>query len=304
MRPLLNVSLLLALGCGSSAPAPAAPDTPLTDTTAGTEPLEDEDAPRADDEPAPPAAAPRGVDVQQMSRAPFEGAPTVRILSPRDGEVIRRGPVALRLEVRDWPLSPPPGRHVHVSVDGRREMAVSDVSGSIALDALYEEAIGEPLAEGSHVLRAFLGRADHESVKRDGAFATVVFHHRTRTRGFRFDASAPALIYGRPQGCASGRTRLLDFYLANVPTLSEEGYRVRWAIDDLTGQTTEWVPHRIDRVGPGVHQVELALVGPDGQDVEGSTFSRSFRVDADCPTYAVRAYQPTAAEDDDDEEGL
>ena len=44
------------------------------------------------------------------------------------------------------------------------------------------------------MLRAFPGWATHESVKRDGAFALMVFHVGRRTENFAFDRRAPLLF--------------------------------------------------------------------------------------------------------------
>jgi hypothetical protein len=220
-------------------------------------------------EPEPPP--PPAVQVVAAERTPIEGnAPTVRLAAPRNNQVIRRGDVMVRVQVRNWDLEPDPGRHVHLIVDNQPYIAIRDVSSAINLTELYRETFGTDLAEGTHVLRVFPSRGHHESVKADGAFAMVVFHYRSETEGFSLDGDAPLLTYSRPKGCnPAGERVLLDFYLSNVE-LAADGHRVRYTIDDaVSGDITAWAPHWIEGLPTMSHTVQLQLVNAEGEVVPG-----------------------------------
>lgn len=304
--PTFAFALLLA--CGGTEPAPTTPTaTPSAEAPTPAPSPAATEAPEPDEPDDPAPEPPR---IVAGTRAPLTGEPVLRLAAPTDGSTLRRRPVELRAQLTGFELGAAPvGNHLHVRLDDGPEMAVYDLSAPIALDALVREATGGELAPGSHVLRLFLGRADHESVKREGARITRVIHVGQRTRDFAFDPRAPRLVYSRPQGCSSSRTRLLDFQLENVPALAADGFRITYELDgEHTGAVTEWVPHRIENLARGTHTLVLTLVGPDGEPVPGNRFERTFISDADCPSYAVNAYQPVASEDpdaaEDDEQDL
>ncbi|HEY8432336.1 MAG TPA: hypothetical protein VIL20_28380 [Sandaracinaceae bacterium] len=273
MRSLRKITLslgalCLAAGCGGTDQQPEMPDPSVVDRSA-----DDMGLPEA--EPEPETAGGEGapaapVRVVAGERTPIEGAaPTIRITAPRNGQRIARGDVMLRLTLRNWPLEPEPGRHVHVIVDNEPYIAVRDVSQPINLNQLVQQNLGHELAQGTHVVRVFPSRGHHESVKTDGAFAVVVFHYGAPTEGFSFDPSAPLLTYSRPKGCnPAGERVLLDFYLSNVE-LSRDGHRVRYEIDGEGGEITEWVPHWIENLPIGEHTIRLTLVDAQGQGVPG-----------------------------------
>lgn len=296
MRALRSITLSLgalclgaAAGCGGTDQQPEMPDPSVIDRSADDLGLPQEEAEAeggeetagAEDEP-PPAP----VRVVAGERAPLEGdAPTVRITAPRNGQRIARGRVDLRLTVRNWPLEPEPGRHVHVIVDDEPYIAVRDISRPIDLTELVRQNLGHDLAQGTHVVRVFPSRGHHESVKAEGAFAVVLFHYGAPTEGFSFDASAPLLTYSRPKGCnAAGERILLDFYLQNVE-LAADGHRVRYAIDGRGGDITAWAPHWIENLPSGEHTVRLTLVDAQGEPVPGpfNDTTRTITVAESCP---------------------
>jgi hypothetical protein len=246
------------------------------DTSGGDQ----EQASDGDDEPAP---AP--VRLVAGEHTPIQGGnPTLRIVAPRDGQTIASGPVSLRLSLRNWPLEPDPGRHIHVILDNEPYIAVRDVRRPIDLSALVQNELNHPIAPGSHVLRVFPSRAHHESVKTAGAFAVVVFHVGQPTEGFSFDPAAPLLTFSRPKGCnPHGERVLLDFYLTNVDLAS--GTRVRYVIDRLQGDVTSWVPHFIENLRSGEHRIRLTLLDANGQPIPGpfNDTTRTFRVADPCP---------------------
>lgn len=277
------VPLLLVLSaCAKSVDPP--PDFPVTDESISVDPemLGIDLSPREEPEPEPPPPPPPPIQVVAGERTPLEGAPpTLRILSPRNDQLVRGERVSLRLQLRGWELAPHPGNHVHVIVDDEPYIAVRDVSASLDLGALVQENLGHALAPGTHVVRVFPSRSHHESVKEGAPFAMVVFHYRERTDGFELDRDAPMLTYSRPKGCMpSGERVMIDFYLSNVESLSANGSRVRWSIDDVSGDIVSWAPHFIENLPDGEHAVRLSLLGADGEPAAGpfNTTARTIRV--------------------------
>ncbi len=301
MRSVLKIcsaaALLLpfaACGGGTSEPPPEYPPVEQPEPTT-TVTVEEEPEPA---EPEPPPPPP--VQVVAGERTPLEGEPpSLRIRQPRENQLIRRGDVNVRVQLRNWDLAPDPGKHVHIILDNEPYIALRDVSGTLDLNELAEEHLGHDLAPGTHVIRMFPSRGHHESVKQGTPFAMTVFSYQERTEGFEFDTDAPLLTYSRPKGCyPAGERVLLDFYLTNVDELSAEGHRVRYAIDgEVTGEITEWAPHWIENLQPGEHQVELSLLGPDGEPVAGpfNQTTRTITVAAgQCP--GAEAHGPEAEE--------
>lgn len=295
MRALRNITLSLGAlclastaGCGGTDQQPEMPNPSVVDRSADdmglpeAEPEAEGGDESAGSEEEPPPAP---VRVVAGERAPLEGdSPTVRITAPRNNQRIARGDVQLRLTVRNWPLQPEPGQHVHVIVDNEPYIAVRDVSQPINLNQLVQTELGHELAQGTHVVRVFPSRGHHESVKTEGAFAVVVFHYGTPTEGFSFDPSAPLLTYSRPKGCnVAGERVLLDFYLDNVE-LAADGNRVRYEIDGEGGEITSWVPHWIENLPAGEHTVRLSLVNAQGEPVPGpfNDTTRTITVAASC----------------------
>lgn len=298
MRLTQAFAVALLAGCSPSAAPATTPPPTAPAASAGSaprvEPEEAEGEPvgtEGDDEPEVQAprrrpSTPAVPSVRRLDRTPLVGtAPTIEIRRPRH-EQLFRGEVMVQLDVVGWELAAPPGNHVHVKVDDREELAVHDASRPFSLDDLYRERFGEDLPDGSHLLRVFLSRGNHESVKLPTAFAMIVFHKSERTSGFEVDLAAPILTYSRPQGCAADSSRLLDFFLWNLNDLSPTGYRVAYEIDGShRGVLTDWAPHRIDDLRRGEHTIRLSLLSPAGDAVPGpfNDTTRTLSVGAGCP---------------------
>ncbi|MDP3278707.1 MAG: hypothetical protein Q8Q09_26185 [Deltaproteobacteria bacterium] len=221
------------------------------------------DAMEAAPMPPPPPPPPVAVVVGPRTEIPANLRPSVRIVSPAPNATVSGTTLDVRLNVRDWP-APQDGRHVHLILDNNPYIRIDNPSEAHRI---------EGLTPGTHTLRAFPGWSTHESVKRDGAFASVTFHVGRRSNENNPAPRAPMLTYSRPKGAYNGADAervLLDFYLTNVPALSATGHRVRYVIDgSTTGEMVEWAPHYIVNLQNGEHTIVLDLLGPDGQPVAG-----------------------------------
>jgi hypothetical protein len=294
MRHGIAAGLVLALsgviagsqvGCGGGGSRAETPSPAPTDQSADDMALaSDTSGSAAEAEPAPPPPPPPMVVAGEHT--PLEGAaPTLRITSPRANQTIRTGNVTVRLQLRNWPLEAPQGPHVHMILDNEPYIAIRDVAAPIDVNAQVQQHLGHELTEGTHVLRFFPSRGHHESVKDGRAFASVVFHYRSATEGFTFDATGPLLTYSRPKGCNPvGERVLLDFFVTNVE-LAAEGPRVRWTLDGQTGEITSWVPHFIENLEEGEHSLQLTLLGADGTPTAGpfNDTTRTFTIASACP---------------------
>ena len=299
MRKALLLTMIAIAGCGGSTEVP--PEYPPNpeimnanaEATAEVAPATTDDA-----EVSPVVGAPPAQVVAGTNTAIDGTTPALRVTSPRNGARIARGPVNVRVALSNWSLAPDPGNHVHVIVDNEPYIAVRDVSHELDLAALVHDNLGHDLAPGTHVVRIFPSRRTHESVKTDGAFAMFTFVYGAPTQGFSFDATAPLLTFSRPKGCnVAGNRVLLDFYLTNVPTLSADGLRVHYTIDDnVSGDITSWVPHYIENLSTGQHTIRLQLMR-NGEPVAGpfNDTSRTITVDTTCPNPHAAA-APAAAE--------
>lgn len=262
---LLAVLVALVTACGGSEPAP----DDATDVVQ-PEPNPPPAVEPAPPEPTPPAPPPVTVTPGENDALP-EGPPAaVKILAPRNDQVIKRGPVKVRLQVKNWNTAAG-GPHVHVILDNEEYRRIDDPRQPVDL--------GE-LAEGVHWLRVFPSRMTHESVKTPGAFAAIRFFVGARPADTAPIASPnPTLTYSRPKGRYEGDAMnrvLLDFYLTDVE-LSPAGNKVHYWIDGANeGDITAWVPHWIEHLSEGTHRITLELRDAQGNPVPGP-FNRTER---------------------------
>ena len=291
-NPWFAIALCLPLAaCGSSSQRAEMPNPTSTDQSA-------DDMALANNEPAPTEeaiAAPPPQLVVIGENTALEGPmPTLTVQAPRNGSTVRRGDVTIRWTLRNWELSAE-GSHVHVIVDNEPYIAVRSTA-PINLTQLVRENLGHELSEGTHVVRMFASRGHHESVKDAGAFAVFTFNNHTATPDFAFDASAPLLTFSRPKGCnVTGSAVLLDFFATNAP-LAPDQFRVRYTLDSVSGEITEWRPHHMQNLALGSHEVRLELLNTAGELVPGSfnDTTRTFTVAEECAPPAGATVDPHA----------
>jgi hypothetical protein len=288
-----SFGLLLLAGCASQPePPPEYPPMEAPAAAASNSPATPE-PPRPAEPPAPP---PPPVQVVAAENTPLEGpAPTLKLRTPTNGQVIKADKVEVTLDVKNWGLAPDPGNHIHLILDNEPYMAVRDASKPIDLNALVQKELGHPLTEGTHVLRAFPGRAKHESVKEPAAFDIRVFSFKSKTPDFKFDAKAPLLTFSRPKGCSDAGSRvLLDFYVTNTK-LGATDSRVHYTIDGNTsGDIVAFTPHFVENLPVGEHQIHIALQDQSGSPITGlfNDTTRTIKIAPDCKALAAATAPP------------
>lgn len=201
-----------------------------------------------------------GEDGQAMDPA----KPVVlRITSPKSGETVDGPDVEVKFELENYKIAKGPqgGNHIHFIVDNAPYAPHYDAS---------KPFVAAKLSEGTHVIRAFPSRPWHEAWKNPEAFQIVVFHVKKASGKAPIDPSKPFVTFSRPKGKYEGPVAskiILDFWVSNC-TLSENGYRVKVALDGKEKVLTGWTPVCWDGLAAGKHTVSLTLLGPDGKPVE------------------------------------
>lgn len=292
-----SFGLLLIAGCASQPePPPEYPpmEAPPAAASGGSATPAEPPAPAT-----PPAPPPPPVQVVAADNTPLEGAaPTVKVKAPANNALIKTDKVEVTLDVKNWGLAPDPGNHIHLIVDNEPYIAIRDVSKPVDLNAVVEKELKHPLAEGTHVLRVFPGRAHHESVKEAGAFDVRVFHYKSKTADFKFDAKAPLLTYSRPKGCSDAGSRvLLDFYVTNTK-LGPTDSRVHYTVDGNTsGDIVAFTPHYVENLPVGDHTIHITLQDQSGSPVAGifNDTTRTIKIAPDCKALAAAAAPAPAA---------
>jgi hypothetical protein len=196
---------------------------------------------------------------------------TLRIIAPKEGEVVPAGHVSVSLSLKGYRTpgaAPAPGQkapHVHIIVDNKPYLADYDA------DTPFD--VGE-LSEGPHTLRAFPSRPWHESLKSctPACFQAVRFWvGKKGTAPDWLNPKKPLLTYSRPKGDYEGddtKRIMVDFYLTHAK-LSPTGDRVLFVLDGTDQDPfTAWKPRWLEGLAPGEHTFKLTLVDAKGTPIE------------------------------------
>ena len=222
-----------------------------------------------------------GVQIQAGDRSPSIDGAMARVTAPADSAVVDSAGVDATVEAENFEAgiqtdteraneiaNSGNGQHFHLIVDNQPYMANYETGTPFDLGDL------EP---GAHTLVAFPSRSYHESVKGPEAYDLVNFYVGEESGEFMLGSREPAIIYSRPKGRyrrADAERIMLDFYLHNVE-LSPDGYQARYTIRDTDGTEvasitlTEWTPAFVTGLGAGTYEVNLQLIGSDGNVVPG-----------------------------------
>ena len=280
---------LASFACGgeeSNLPPPPPPPGSVT----ATPPATTSAASAAVTTPPPPPAPPPVLVLGTASPDPTAPLPVVKIAAPATNQVIPEktaGDFAVKLDVKNWQTAMG-SQHVHLILDNQPYKPIYDTKAPVKLSELTG---GEALGEGQHVLVAFPGRANHESVKTKDALAIVSFWVGKKGET-KVDVKKPMLIYSRPKGDYKGDQAnhvLVDFQLAN-DTLAEGKDHVHITVTgpgiekELSVKAEKFgPPYYLDNLQNGAYTLKLELMtgGADMKVIPGpwNSTTRTIHVD-------------------------
>lgn len=177
-------------------------------------------------------------------------------------------------EIYNWDI----GQSIRVVIDNRpffakitQQIAPFEEEG-IYFQSIFEFYLPQDLAEGSHVLRAYLVRSYGESLKNPFSFDAVTFYYKDKKKLSEVDLNAPYLTYNEPavnHSYDDNKPILLDFYVKNCK-LSQNGYKVKLIIDKKDIYFLDkWSPYYIFGLRKGIHQLRLQLMDSNNKLVSG-----------------------------------
>ena len=158
------------------------------------------------------------------------------------------------------------GQHIHLIIDNEPYLAK------------YESEFEHQMADGKHVVLAFLSRSYHESIKSEGAAVTQVLLVQDNQVQRAVPHPAPAVFYSRPKGVYEGddtKRVMLDYYLANT----NDSHYVKADINGEVFDLDEWQPYIIEGLPAGDNTITLTLMdenGPVGTVM--NPVSRTFKI--------------------------
>jgi len=270
VAPSLALLWTLGLGYGGCGGAEEAAPKPATPEPATAGPAA---APSAEPEAEP--AKSRADLVEGKNAANPDRLPRVTITAPGNEQRIAAHyaqDYKVRYRVQNWQAMPE-GSYLQFVLDGVPYEPVPDPKRPVELRAL---AGGKDIAEGEHVLAAYVARKNHESIKADGAVSVRRFWIGKKSES-TWDSSQDALlVLGRPHGTYEGDEVdeiLVDYYVINA-LLAADDHSIRFKLTgpgiDPSGITkiiSEWRPLLVWSPSDGEHQLEAELLDAKGQPV-------------------------------------
>lgn len=196
----------------------------------------------------------------------FNGPPTVKILSPTEGQVLPGNDVTVKFKLKNF-VAYEGGTHLHIFLDDAPYIS-------------YEKSV-EPytftnVQPGAHAIRIVLTQPSGESLKNPEAFALVNFYIKKKTENPLFDPNKPILTVNLPhtgyyKGWLSDRIEF-DFLLKNID-LEKGGNHLHYILDGLaydvyTSKPIFWENAR--RIGE--HHLSVELLNKNNQPVTGNPF--------------------------------
>jgi hypothetical protein len=202
--------------------------------------------------------------------------PAVRLEAPGADAVVAAHyaqDYRVRLSVANYDKMPE-GSFVQLVLDGVPFRPVRDLKEAIKLRDLGPG--GQSIAEGEHVLGAYVARASREAIRGEKGIGVSRFWVGKKT-GDSWKPGEPMLIVGSPSGSyqgEAGQEILLDYYLVNA-ALGAKDYSIRAvlhgpgiAAEGIERLMTEWKPVLVWSAPEGSYSIEATLLDPRGQPVK------------------------------------
>ena len=166
--------------------------------------------------------------VQELRRSLDKHHPQLRLLSPKDGAVVKANPLTLELEISDWPLHQDDdlgfGPHVVVQIDDQPPQRLAESE-----DGLLRVTLAE-LNPGSHRFSAWAAYPWGEAVTTPGAAITWKLHRWQALAGTQPGQDAPWLVPIAPTSWRSGQPLLLNWLIWNAPLQNLRDGDQRWKL--------------------------------------------------------------------------
>jgi len=166
---------------------------------------------------------------------------------------------AVRVRVSEFALGPGKGS-VALLVDRDPPLHTLNLGPQVSLGRL---------APGAHLVRAVLLDAEGQALRSRSAYAECIV--RVGERLSNVARRGPLLAVVAPRADVSypvGQEVPLDFHVKEA-VLSPTGHTLRVTVDGQQFALNRWLPHRLLGLGRGAHAVELELLGPDGEPLNG-----------------------------------
>jgi hypothetical protein len=190
----------------------------------------------------------------------------LRMLEPDDYAELPLGPVDFAWDVVNFPMAPageteaaPAGiPHIRLVLNGADPVCVQGVQTALRLP------------EGRYLALSFLAQADGTCLKHPEAYALRQFTVGSG-KPAESDRIQPQIFWNLPADTIALDARgglMLDFYLLNTG-LSEGGNTVRVHAGGEAFVLTEWSAYRLEGLAPGMTEIRLELLGPDGRPLSG-----------------------------------
>lgn len=281
------LSLVLALAaCGGGTTAPATPSAP---PASAPSPAPQPASPASAQAPAAAPAAKYDVDFVEAKPSPDPDVmPKVSIDIPGFDQVIPASLVAatkVRFKVTSFDKMPE-GSYVQFVLDNTPYKPVTDLKTPLDLTAL---APGGSLAEGEHLIAAFVCRKNGESIKGPSSIAVRRFWTGKRTPSTWDPNRGPFVVLGHPYGTYKvdgGGDPLVDWYVLNA-TLGQKDYSIRAVLkgpgikdDGIQRIISDWRTHIILSAHEGQYTLQFDLLDRNGDPVPGpgNSSTRTFTV--------------------------
>lgn len=228
-------------------------------------------------------SAPRAVPVEGLALPDTRGRDgqaddpsrpvSVRIVSPREREIVPTSVVDVFIEVDNYTLAEG-GNRLHVLVNNQAPVPWTDIRRPFPI---------RDLSEGGHTVRVLAVRPDG-TMLRDGAFAMVHFYVRRKNFQNYTDPEAPFLTVNLPgDGVAEldAQGRLcFDYRAHNADFQGDSGLVIKYQLDAYEGELREEGPVYWSNLVPGRHKLVVELFDRTGQPVFGpfNRVERNFEV--------------------------
>jgi hypothetical protein len=283
-RFLMTFALFLGLAAMPAGAQPTAPAVP--------EPATD-----AIETPAPSTPAMAAAPVDSPAEPGYDGKPidpskpvVVRIISPRDDEVLDTNSVDIFLAVDNYRLAAG-GNRLRIILNNENPREIEDTEAPVVIPEL---------SQGGHTLRAYAVDPSGKALTNPEAFAMAHFFIRKKDFQNFVDRKAPLLTVNCPlngkMDISDDDPVYLDFLVFNAP-LGGDGYSIHYKLNQKEEYLATAEPVAWKDLKPGRYELLVRLVDKHREPIPGQ-YNQVVR------TFDVRpVVKPSAVDDTPNQAG-